>query len=60
MREQTGLAETTISRLETGRLLPTADMVRKLLKSPALAELPAMAKAAGLSLGLGDNGISKP
>ena len=60
MAAQTGLAVTTISNLEMSRLLPTPDMVRKLLKSPALADLPARAKAAGLSLGLGDNGVSKP
>ena len=60
MAAQTGLAETTISKLETGRLLPTPDMVRKLLTSPALADLPALAKAQGVSLGLGDNGVTKP
>ena len=59
MEAQTGVAHRTIRDLETGRLLPTPDLIRRLLTAPALADLPALAKAAGLSLGLGDNGVSK-
>lgn len=60
MADQTGLTEITIRNLETGRQLSTPAMVRQLLTSPALADLPELAKAGGLSLGLGDNGVSKP
>lgn len=47
---ETGVAHSTIRNLETARHRPTVSILRKLLRHPAMASLPEMAKQAGLSL----------
>ena len=58
--KETGVSALVLRRLELNRDLPTAGTIRRLLPHPSMADLPARAKAAGLSLGLGDNGAGKP
>lgn len=47
---ETGIADTTIRNIEMARHRPTVASMRKLLRHPAMASLPEMAKQAGLSL----------
>ena len=57
--ELVGLSATTIKGIDLGYHRPTGEQVRKLLAAPCMARLPEMAKAAGLDLGLGDNGVGE-
>ncbi len=52
MEKYTGVAQIELSRVETGRALPSSAMLRKLLTSPALSDLPALAERLGLTLDL--------
>ena len=54
---ETGVSEATLRNVEMGRHLPTAGTIRKLLTAPCMSPLPALAKAAGLALGLGESGV---
>ena len=54
-----GLSLQTLGRFETGRLGLTRAQLLRLLRHPCMARLPERAKAAGLLLGLGNNGVGK-
>ncbi len=53
---QAKLPCTTIRNIESGRRISSTETIYALLLHPAMATLPERAKAAGLSLGVGDNG----
>lgn len=53
MEAQTGVGASTIRSFETGRHKPTARMLRRLMKSPAMIDLPELAEQVGLALDLG-------
>ena len=56
-----GLSLNTLGRFEIGRLRLTRAQLLRLLRHPCMARLPDRAKAAGLLLGLGNNGLgTKP
>lgn len=57
--EQTHLLATTILNLETARHAPTPAILRQLLQHSAMATLPDLAKAAGLSLDLEDKDVAQ-
>jgi hypothetical protein len=50
MEAQTRVGVSTIRSFETGRHKPTALMLRRLMKSPAMIDLPELAEQAGLTL----------
>ncbi len=54
-----GLSLQTLGRFETGRLGLTRAQLLRLLRHPCMARLPDRAKAAGLLLGLGNNGLGQ-
>jgi len=60
LAKQTGVPLPTLSHFETGRLLLSREQLLQLLGHPAMARLPDEAQAAGLGLGLGNNGVGKP
>lgn len=60
LEAQTGIADSTVRNIETNRHKLTATTLRKLLAHATMAPLPELAKEAGLSLGLGNNGRAKP
>ena len=55
LSKQTGLSVATIRNFEMGRHKPFAGTLRSLMKAPALANLPELAKQAGLVLDLGED-----
>jgi len=59
LANQAGLPITTLRNFETGRLHLSREQLLLLLKHPAMARLPEKVKAAGLDLGLGNNGVGK-
>lgn len=54
LQDQIGVAASTIRSFEMGRHEPAAWTLRRLMKSPAMADLPELAEQAGLSLDLGE------
>ncbi len=59
MEDQTGVGASTIRSFETGRHKPTALMLRRLMKSLAMVDLPELAEQAGLTLDLGQGDLPK-
>ena len=59
LAKQTGLSLQTLGRFETGRMNLRRAQLLRLLRHPCMARLPDRAKAAGLLLGLGNNGLGQ-
>ena len=59
LEAQTGVGASTIRNFETGKHKPTAWMLRRLMKSPAMLSLPELAEQAGLALDLGQGDLPK-
>jgi hypothetical protein len=60
LAQQTGLPLPTLRQFENGRIPLSREQLLRLLAHPCMARLPDAAKAAGLGLGLGNNGVHKP
>ena len=56
---QTGLPFLKLSRFETARANLSREELLRLLQHPSMDSLPDQVKAAGLELGLGNNGVGK-
>ena len=60
LAQQTGLSLPTLRQFESGRIRLGREQLLQLLAHPCMARLPDAAQAAGLGLGLGNNGAGKP
>ncbi len=59
MEAQTGVGASTIRNFETGKHKPTAWMLRRLMKLPAMIDLLELAEQAGLALDLEEGDTPK-
>lgn len=59
LQDQTNVAASIIRSFEMGRHQPSAWMLRRLMKSPAMVSLPELAEQAGLALDLGGSDTPK-
>ncbi len=59
LQDQINVAASTIRSFEMGKHKPTACMLRRLMKSPAMVNLPELAEQAGLALDLGEGNTPK-